>query len=154
MAVKKGKFKSHVFMGNTKWTGGRTWEFCGDDSPWYPGAPPERFLGEPQKLSPEDLMLLSISTCMISTFTSLARRFKFEPQSYESEIEGLLEHTEEYGYMFTKIVLRVQITVRTMEESDLAANLLKKSHDDCWMSNGIRAEVTIVPEITIVGEEA
>ena len=145
----KRKPKSHVFMGNARWTGGRSWEFCGEDSPWYPGAPPERFLGEPNKLTPEDLLLASLTTCMIATFTSHARRYKFEPLTYESEIEGLLEHTEDYGHIYTKCKLQVKITVRDEDEKKLALELLEKAHDDCWMSNSIRAEFTIIPEVII-----
>ncbi len=148
MTVKR-KYKTHTFKGALSWTGGRTWDFSCDNTPTFHGAPPERFRGEAGKLSPEDLMLASVNTCMISTFTSVAARENFEPVSYESEIEGILEHTDDAGFIYTKIIIRVKMVVNSEEEKAIAVECLDKAHLWCWMSNSLKAETTIEHEIVI-----
>lgn len=147
--TEKRKYKTHTFKGGLSWTGGRTWDFSGDNTPPFHGAPPERFRGEAGKLTPEDLMLASVNTCMIATFTSVAARENFEPVSYESEIEGILEHTEDAGFIFTKIFIRVKMAVNSEEDKAIALACLDRAHLGCWMSNSLKAEVTIEPEIVI-----
>ncbi|MFH1514119.1 MAG: OsmC family protein [bacterium] len=143
------KYKTHTFTGKLNWTGGRTWDFSGETTPNIPGAPPKKFRGEDGKLTPEDLMLASVNTCMLSTFTSHMATEGFEILSYESDIEGILEHTDEHGFIFTKMILKIRIEVESEDVKLLALDTLNKAHDGCWMSNSILAECIIEPEITM-----
>ncbi len=145
----KRVYKSHTFKSSLVWTGGRTWDFEGDETPMYKGAPPKQFRGESGKLTPEDLMLASINTCMLSTITSALRKYEFEFVKFESMIEGVITHTEDRGYMFTEFTYYPKITVKSDEERELVLKLLKTSHNDCWMSQSLIADVTIEPEIIV-----
>jgi organic hydroperoxide reductase OsmC/OhrA len=143
--------KSFSFKGTLRWTGGRTWDFTGDDTPTFHGAPPAMFKGESGKLTPEDLMIASINSCLISTLTSVAMRENFEFASFGVETTGTIERTESDGYRFTKMVQKVRVGVKSEEDKLIALDLLHKAHDSCWMGNSIKAEITIEPEIFVEG---
>jgi len=143
------EYKSHTFKGSVKWTGGRTWDFAGESSPMIHGSSPVRFRGEEGKLTPEDLLLASVNTCIISTFSAYLARKDFEPIGYTSEVEGLLEHTDHSGFIFTKIKVKVYVTVGTEEEKAQVIEMLEKAHKDCWMSNSLKSETTLETEVIV-----
>ena len=145
------KYKSYIFKGNLTWTGGRTWDFSGDETPVFHGSPPLIFRGESGKLTPEDLMIASINSCLISTFTSYCGREHFEFVSFSCETEGTIDHTEEDGYRFTKMVQKVKLGVKTEEDILIAHDLLQKAHESCWMGNSVKTEIIVEPEIFVEG---
>ncbi|MCX6646289.1 MAG: OsmC family protein [bacterium] len=145
------QYKSFSFKGTLNWTGGRTWDFSGDVTPTFHGSPPEIFRGESGKLTPEDLMIASINSCLISTYTSITAKENFEFVSFSCETVGTIEHTEESGYRFTKMVQKVKIGVKSEDDKLIAQDLLNKAHHSCWMGNSIKAEIIIEPEIFVEG---
>ena len=147
--MKKRTFKPFTFKGTVTWTGGRTWDFAGEDSPIHHGAPPAKLRGEAGKLSPEDLMLASVHTCLISTLTHYTTRDEFDFVSFNCETEGTIEHTEDDGYRYTKMVQKVRMGVKSEDDILIAQDLINKAHDSCWMGNSIKAEITVESDIFI-----
>jgi organic hydroperoxide reductase OsmC/OhrA len=145
------KYKSFSFKSTLNWTGGRTWDFAGDTTPFFHGSPPEMFRGENGKLTPEDLLIASINTCLISTFTSITTRENFEFVSFSCETVGTIDHTEEVGYRYTKMVQKVKMGVKSEDDILIANDLLHKAHETCWMGNSIKAEIIMEPEIFVEG---
>jgi len=144
------KYKTHVFEGDVKWTGGRVWDVISDEGLTIKGGSPEKLGGEPLKWSPEDFLLASINTCQLASFLSLCRLKKFEIVSYTSEAEGFVEHDGE-GYRYTKIILKPKIGVKSEQDIETAREFVEKAHHGCWMGRSVIAELLVEPEIFVSG---
>jgi peroxiredoxin-like protein len=142
------KYKSHVFRTSARRTGERTWEMSGQADQAIPGGPPRQFGGDGAGWSPEELLLASVSSCHLSTFLAYSRRKGLEFVSYESEIEGLLEHTGK-TFAFTKITVRPKVVVKSPEDVETARQYLHRAEELCYMSNSVKAEVVVEPEVIV-----
>jgi len=140
------KYKSHVFRTSARWTGERTWEMAGQADQAIAGGPPKQLGGEGDGWSPEDLLLASVNSCHLATFLGYCRRKGLEFISYESEIEGLLEHNGT-TFVFTKITVRPRVVVKSEEDIETARQYLHRAHELCYMSNSVKAEVVVEPEV-------
>ncbi|MFH1676613.1 MAG: OsmC family protein [bacterium] len=142
------KYKPHMFKGNLTWLKDRKWELDGENGPLIPGGPPPIFNGEEGRWTPEELLLQSVNTCQLSTFTSIAQWKKFNLLAYESEVEGHLEH-DGTNYKFVKIIIRPKITVASEEDVKVAEEITEKAHKNCWMGYSVKAEIIVEPEIIV-----
>jgi len=93
-------------------------------------------------------MLASVNSCHLATFLSYSKRKGFEFVSYSSSIEGVLEYTEN-GYSFTRMIVRPKVVVKTKEDIEKAKEYLERAHELCFMSNSVKSEVTLEPEIEV-----
>jgi organic hydroperoxide reductase OsmC/OhrA len=141
-------YKTHIFSSSAKWTGNRTWTFNACDAPEMIGGPPPIFGGECGRWTPEDLLIAAVNTCHVSTFISMSLRKCFEFISLESTIEGSLEHNGA-GYVFSKMVIRPKVVVKTEADIEMARDLLERAHKSCFMGNSVTASLTMEPEITV-----
>jgi organic hydroperoxide reductase OsmC/OhrA len=144
----KKEYKPHSFSSNVRWTGSRTWVAGGETSPEIPGGPPPVFGGAPGRWSPEEFMLASVNCCHLSSFISYSMRKGFEFVSFESSIEGTLEHNGT-SYSFTRMVVRPKITVKSEADVETARQYLERAHQICFMRNSVCADVVMEPEITV-----
>src|SRR5512135_3622351 len=75
-------------------------------------APPDAH-GHPGVLTPEDAFVAAVNTCVMMMFVWATERFKLDLVTYECSAEGTklveLDRTE----LFTKVVLRPRIVVRS-----------------------------------------
>ena len=140
--------KPHSFNSSLRWTGSRTWLFKGAATDEVPGGPPPVFGGIEGQWSPEELMLASVNSCTVSTFISYSLRKNFEFLSLESSIEGTLEFDGK-GYVFTRMVVRPKVSVKTEADIQTAIDYLHKAHEACFMGNSVKAIITIEPEVTV-----
>ncbi len=145
------KYKSHAFSCDVKWTGERTWAMDYGNADTIRGGPPPSFRGTDDLWSPEDLLLESINSCLLASFVSVSIRNKFEFISYESAIDGLLEHDGAH-YRFTKIAVRPTIVVKAREDIEIVEQYIEKAHDLCFMSHSVNAEITIESNIIVQAE--
>lgn len=145
------KFKVHNFTTSTKWTGGRTWDISGMTTEPIAGGPPPVFRGIEGKWTPEDMLLSSVNTCTLSTFTGYCERKHFEFVSYECEAEGTLEH-DGTNYKFSKIILRPKIGVKSEEDIETAREYIDRAHDLCFMGYSVKADIIIEPEIFVADQ--
>jgi len=140
--------KSHSFTTTLEWTGERTWTARTPLCPEIPGGPPVVFGGSDDRWSPEALMLASVNTCHLSSFTGYAKRKGFEFVSYTSEIEGLLEFVDT-TFRFTKMVIRPRLVVKSESDIETAKQYLSRAHELCFMGHSVIAEVTMEPEVVV-----
>ncbi len=136
--------KSFRYQTRTTWSSGRRGVLSGAHKPDIGvGSPPE-FRGEPGNWSPEELLIASVNTCIMLTFLTLVQGRDLV--AYESEVEGLLENVEG-KYLITGITVRPRITVKDEAEVERARELIERTEAQCFMSNSVKAKVTIIPEV-------
>ena len=111
------KYKTHIFTGGVKWIEGRLWKVTSDEGIELNGGSPSKLGGVLGNWSPEDLMLASVNSCHLSSFTHLCSHKRFEFVSYECDAEGIIEHDGE-KFRYTKFILRPKVGVKSDEDID------------------------------------
>jgi organic hydroperoxide reductase OsmC/OhrA len=116
-------------------------------------APPDA-QGHGGVLTPEDAFVAAVNTCVMLMFIWSAERFKLDLVSYECFGEGTklieLDRTE----LFTQVVLRPRIVVRSDEtERDAILKRLQRAIDSAvkysLVANSIKSELILEPQIEI-----
>jgi len=119
-------------IGDLSWEGKPTIEIA---------TPPE-FKGHEGIITPEDLYVAAENVCIFTTFLSRAKLVNCNFKSFKTDAKGFLEKTET-GYVFTKIVLNVHVTVATKEDIPRAEEAIKLAKERCFIGNSIKTEVEL-----------
>jgi organic hydroperoxide reductase OsmC/OhrA len=136
----KGEHWGHLQLGN-----GPEMDFS---------APPDAH-GHAGVLTPEDAFVAAVNTCVMMMFIWAAERFKLDLVSYECFAEGTklveLDRTE----LFTQVLVRPRIIVRSDEyEKDGTLRRLQRALDSAvkysLVANSIKSRLVLEPEIEIV----
>jgi peroxiredoxin-like protein len=122
-----------------------------ENLPDFAVAPPLQFGGPGDQWSPEDLLMASVSNCLILSFRAIARASQLEWSSIECESVGTLDRVER-KVQFTHIVSKMQLCIPKTESKEKAEKLLKKAEGACLISNSISCEARIECAITFNGE--
>jgi organic hydroperoxide reductase OsmC/OhrA len=144
----KKTYKSFHYKARTTWSSARRGTLAAaEKSNIVVGSPPE-FRGEANNWSPEELLVGSLNTCLMLTFLSLAQARGLTPVGYEAEAEGLLENVEG-KYQITGVVVRPRVTVKAEAELEPARAAMEGLEAHCFISNSIKARVTLNPEFVV-----
>jgi peroxiredoxin-like protein len=131
----------------TEWTGKRNGFVKAEpvDDPLGFSAPPE-FGGTDGAWTPEHLLLASVASCYVATFTAVAEinHFKFEGLKVATEAE-LIKVAG--GMRFATITIRPRLTVSDDSQRPQAELLLEKAKKACIISRSLAAEVVMEAEI-------
>lgn len=107
---------------------------------------PEEFKGDATRLSPEDLFVASVASCLLLTYLALARRAGIGIARYEDRPVGLLAMADRRRRI-TEVRLRPRITLEPGADAAKARTLVEAAHDACFITNSVTARVSIEPEI-------
>jgi len=107
------------------------------------------FRGDPSKLDPEELFVISASSCQLLSFLAVAARARIDVVEYDDYAEGVMPD-DIRPVRITEIVLRPRITVRGSVTEDRVRHLCEVAHRECYIANSVTTEITIEPAITIV----
>jgi organic hydroperoxide reductase OsmC/OhrA len=111
------------------------------------GAPPE-FGGSPDVWSPEHLCVAAVNACIMLTFLAIAENSKVPIGAYSATASGTLEKSE--GRMsITRVVVRPRITVGPDVDRAKLERLVAMSEKNCFISNSLKAQVTLDPQIVV-----
>jgi peroxiredoxin-like protein len=134
--------KSYRYTISVRWTGEKKGMMDVAGKPSMEVATPPEFKGHEGIWSPEDLFVASVNSCIMTTFLAFAERAGLGFEKLESEAEGLLEFVDG-RFLFTKIVVRPRVTLRSGEDRGKAEEILHKAERNCLVSNSIRTEVIL-----------
>ena len=104
-----------------------------EDKPDIVVACPPEFGGHPEIWSPEDLFLASVEICTMTTFLWFANKERLTFDFYKSEATGIVE----------------LVGVSSEEDRVRVEKILKKVERACLISNSIKTDVHIEPEILV-----
>lgn len=112
--------------------------------------PPE-FMGHHHIVTPEDLFLSSVLTCLASYFFNMASRSRLKFVSFRSCAKSkLLEMGPDY--IFSDIEIDVNIRVRDRKEEHKARRAMEVAERGCYVANSITSKVIVKKIIEIVEE--
>ena len=103
------------------------------------------FLGNPDRVDPEQAYVASLSSCHMLTFLALAAKKRFVVDSYEDRATGVLEKNADGKHAVTRVVLRPRVVfggerLPSVQEIDA---LHEGAHRHCFIANSVRTEVSV-----------
>jgi len=150
---------THRYSTTVSWHGSTGVGYDGYDRTHTASAPPARaslalasdpaFRGDPSLLNPEQLLVLAAASCQLLSFLTVAARARVDVIDYHDEAEGLMPE-DDPPVRITRIVLRPRITVRGEHPIHKLERLVRIGHDECYIANSLRTEVTVEPTFTFV----
>lgn len=111
-------------------------------------AAPVEFGGPGHRWSPETLFTGAIANCFVLTFKAVARASKLSWSGIECDVEAILDRIEGRT-LFTQAIVRVNLTIDNADDGERAKKMLEKAESNCLISNSLRTEIRLEPEITV-----
>ena len=110
------------------------------------------FRGDPALLNPEQLLVISASSCQLLSFLAIAARAGVVVLEYDDAAEGTMPEDEE-PVRITEIVLRPRIVVGPGTDAERVLAFCDQAHRECYVANSLRTEVRLEPEIVVQARE-
>jgi peroxiredoxin-like protein len=110
--------------------------------------PPEFPKGMPGIWSPEHLFTAAVSSCLMTTFLSIAENSKLEFTHFGCKSKGKLEQVDG-KFMMSEIILEPSVTIVNESDREKAERILNKAEAACLISNSIRSKVTMISSIQV-----
>jgi peroxiredoxin-like protein len=110
--------------------------------------PPDFPNGIPGVWSPEHLLVAAASSCLMTTFLSIAEKTKLEFISYESRATGKLELTDE-GFYINEIILKPKVVIKNEADIEKTIKLVEKAELNCLISKSIKSKVVLETEVVV-----
>jgi organic hydroperoxide reductase OsmC/OhrA len=130
-----------------RYTREHTWSFDGGitvDASASPSAVPKPYSNEAH-VDPEEAFVAAISSCHMLTFLYLAMKAGFQVARYEDVAVGTMTKNEKGIYWVNAVVLSPKIvyTGEKRPSAEEESRLHHGAHDQCFISNSIKTEVTV-----------
>jgi organic hydroperoxide reductase OsmC/OhrA len=145
----------HSYSARMRWSGSTAEGYDGYGRQHEAQAPPAAqplnlssdpaFKGDPALLNPEQLLVLSASSCQLLSFLAVAARARIDVVSYEDDAIGEMPE-EPRPARVARIVLRPRITIRgALPAGTRLLHLVEVAHRECFIANSITSEIEIQP---------
>lgn len=110
--------------------------------------PPEFPKGMPGIWSPEHLFTAAVSSCLMTTFLSIAENSKLAFTSFTCKSKGKLEQVDG-KFIMSEIILEPTVEIADERDRERASKVLQKSEAACLISNSIKSKITMIPTIKV-----
>jgi organic hydroperoxide reductase OsmC/OhrA len=110
------------------------------------------FLGHPEKLNPEQLLLVSVSSCQLLSFLAVAARARVQVLEYDDHAEAEMPEDVK-PVRLSKLTLRPRIVVGPGVKEERILKLTEMAHKQCYISNSISTEIALEPTVEIREKE-
>ena len=146
--------KEHFYKSDLRWTGNkgegtrsytsydRDFEVEISNKPVFHGSSDASFRGDPSKYNPEDLLVISLSSCHMLWYLHLCAVNGVIVLNYEDKSTGTMVE-DENGGRFTEVTLYPNVTVKEENMIDLANQLHQEAHEKCFIANSVNFPVKV-----------
>ena len=110
-------------------------------------APPQ-FGGPEGVWSPETMLSAAVANCFILSFRAIARASKFEWNSLECSVEGVLDRPERVTF-FTAFNIHVVLHLPNDTKMEMAQRLLEKAEEICLVTASLKSETSLTTDIQV-----
>jgi len=153
--------KTHSYAIRMRWTGNtgqgtreyrgyeRAHEYSVEGKPTIPGSADPAFRGDPTRYNPEELLVMSLSSCHMLWYLHLCAESKIEVVGYVDDAIGAMIEDAERGGFFTEVVLRPVVTLAAGSDVALAESIHDRAHHLCFVANSVNFPVRCEPRTTI-----
>lgn len=130
-----------------------TLEAPGDALPACEVASPQQFGGPAGVWSPEHLYVAALSSCLMTTFRSIADNSGLEVLDYSDSATGHLQRGEDRMFAFDTVTLRPRVVIADGSKTERTIRLLHKAEAACLVRRSVTSEILLKPTVE-VGEAA
>ncbi len=106
------------------------------------------FLGDPQKLNPEQLVVVAASSCQLLSFLAIAARARVQVLEYDDHAEARMPEDDK-PLRLTRIMLRPRIVVGPGVKEERVLRFTEMAHEQCYISNSLSTDVVVEPKVEI-----
>jgi peroxiredoxin-like protein len=110
--------------------------------------PPQFPKGMPGIWSPEHLFTAAVSSCLMTTFLSIAENSKLEFTHFACKSKGKLEQVDG-KFIMSEIILEPLVIIVNESDREKAERILNKAENACLISNSVRSKITMIPSIQV-----
>jgi organic hydroperoxide reductase OsmC/OhrA len=113
-----------------------------------PSSSAPAFKGDAERVDPEEAFVASLSSCHMLTFLAICARKRLTLESYEDDAVGLLEKAENGRLWMAHVTLkpRARFAAGTEIDATRLAEIHHNSHEQCFIANSVRTDVTVLPQ--------
>ncbi|MFB9054551.1 OsmC family protein [Formosa undariae] len=108
------------------------------------------FKGDATKYNPEELLMAALSSCHFMSYIYVCEQANISILKYEDTVEGFLKLNDDGSGAFTKIILNPKVTVKTIDQIELAESLHQKAGSLCFIANSCAFDIEYKPELITV----
>jgi organic hydroperoxide reductase OsmC/OhrA len=109
-----------------------------------PGSSDPAFRGDRTRYNPEELLVMSLSSCHMLWYLHLAAESKIVVVDYVDDAVGTMVEDVEKGGFFTEVILRPVVTLAGSDPV-LAESLHARAHHLCFVANSVNFPVRCEP---------
>jgi organic hydroperoxide reductase OsmC/OhrA len=102
------------------------------------------FRGDPERLNPEQLLVMAAVSCQLLSFLAVAARARIDVVAYEDDAEAVMPG-DDRPVRITRIVLRPRIGVAGEIDEARLHKLVQLAHRECYIANSLTTDVVIEP---------
>jgi organic hydroperoxide reductase OsmC/OhrA len=106
------------------------------------------FMGQPEWLNPEQLLVMAAASCQLLSFLAVAGRAGIDVLSYDDDAVGVMPENN-HPMRITRVVLHPRIVVASGTTVEAVRHLVVIAHRECYVANSLHADVTVQPHIQI-----
>jgi len=119
-----------------------TWRF--ENGIELPASAAVQFLGDVDRLDPEEAFVAAISSCHMLTFLAICARKKITVNSYSDHAVGYMERNERGKLAITRVRLCPKIAcIGTTLNADRLRHMHHLSHQECFIANSVNTEIQV-----------
>jgi organic hydroperoxide reductase OsmC/OhrA len=126
-------------------------ELTAERLPRLRSASPAQFGGPGDRWSPETFLVGAVADCFSLTFRAVARASKLPWMSLHCDVTGTLDRIDRVT-QFTCFDVHARLVVPAGTDPDQARRALENAEHNCLISNSLKAEVHLDPEVDVAGE--
>lgn len=123
----------------------RRHEISAEGKPVIAGSSDPAFRGEPDRWTPEDLLVASLSQCHLLWFLHLAADSHVTVTDYADDAYGTMQLNPDGSGQFTEVVLRPRVLVASPEMVAPAQQLHERVHALCFIARSVNFPVRPKP---------
>jgi organic hydroperoxide reductase OsmC/OhrA len=160
MNIRPKDHARHEYAVRLSWTGSkagpttsyqaysRDYEFqCGDKPPMRGSADPD-FRGDPTLYNPEELLVVSLSTCHLLSYLAECARNDVHVVAYDDNAHGTM--AVQHGKLrFTDVLLRPRVLIASGSDLQKATELHERAHEECFIASSVNFPVRHEATVTV-----
>jgi organic hydroperoxide reductase OsmC/OhrA len=139
---------THSYQATISWRGetrdyksySREYSVAVPGKPTYRASADAAFGGNPKLHNPEDLLLISLSTCHMLSYLAVCARTGIVVTSYEDRAEGTMA-IKDKRMRFSEVVLHPRVTLAPGSDHTKAEAAHALAHDECFIANSVNFPV-------------
>ncbi len=109
------------------------------------GSADPAFKGDPTLLNPEELLLISLSSCHMLSYLALCANSGVQVTAYSDRAEGTLTQQPDRGWSMSSVVLHPQVAIAPGSDRTRALSLHQQAHRVCFIARSVNFPVTNQP---------